>query len=847
MAFSFVDFFAIVGLGPAPIDPPCPPPAPDGAAPLAHSASVIRKRRVSRIQTGGLQCVATSHFYQLDDVELKDDAPGFSKLFGDPLPPSILDSYPLAKNKDDIADALPQFCFPTGLYLSRSGALPTYCRIVLTDVHGSRMCFTQQSCSQTQPHFTSNRRAQLRLCVWLTPCPCRYATVLMFHDSVPCSALVSPSHPLANCTTMVYVPKCLAIISHWPFFDAFKQFLKFIYQASLTPSPLPLERFICNFVDEIPLPPPGCANVMFKLAQQEFILQRPPPNKIDVIDVDPRVVYMQLSPDVIARVFSLLLLEQKVLMLSSRFTALSDVGDTLLSYLQPLTWEHVYIPILPTRLCEFLNAPTPFLMGCHVQVLNDLQIPEDVALLFIDENRLELGGGRGHFSTIPNLPEKRCRKLLRRLAEAKAPSHQPSGGFIQLMEMDFPIAAPPSSEVEDGGQEVVDDIDSSDRAAIQDCFYQCLVSLLVRYKEFVMPFNPASFSMRSHVDVTRDTYTGSSAADDRALMMGGGGPAQFRWKEFLAAHSSPFMQLFLGTSIFSRFVEDRHEMTAERLQKIHLFDEHIICKQNRANVWFKKKLTPFISDPRYEVVKSEFAPPPSLAGIDPNMTFKYDRFPALNPEWFIKKRHMHVVSDAHESEWTDLAHAAPSSSASRSQVTKRMRELCFSSWIQLHCAIADVRSPVHVRDVGSAVFLVYEGMKRYSLKPHDSAIKAIVSMFSRIQDPDTLLHALHAIKSNGITIEPFFYRVLPTAHSVRSPERSDTLKGSDGVGRVTGDFTRKPLPPTPLPPAVAPTPVSSTATLLLGCACPSCSSFVSASDIKVPPTLAARVLLFSVV
>lgn len=192
----------------------------------------------------------------------------------------------------------------------------------------------------------------------------------MFHDSVPCSALVSPSHPLSSCNKMVYVPKCLTIISHWPFFDVFKQFLKFIYQASLTPSPLPIERFICNFVDEVPLPPPGCLSVIFKLDQQEFTLQRPPPNKIDVIDVDPRVVFLQLSHDVVARVFSLLLLEQKVLMLSSRFTTLSDVGDTLLSYLQPLTWEHVYIPILPTRLSEFLNAPTPFLMGCHVQVLS---------------------------------------------------------------------------------------------------------------------------------------------------------------------------------------------------------------------------------------------------------------------------------------------------------------------------------------------------------------------------------------------------------------------------------------------------------------------------------------------
>jgi len=135
---------------------------------------------------------------------------------------------------------------------------------------------------------------------------------------------------------------------------------------------------------------------------------------------------------------------------------------------------------------------------------------------------------------------------------------------------------------------------------------------------------------------------------------------------------------------------------------------------------------------------------------------------------------------------------------------------------------------MHVREVGSAVFLVYEGMKRYSLKPNDAAIKAIISMFGRIEDPDTLLHALHAIKANGITIEPFFYRVLPTTHSVRSPDRLSMI----GAG---GGSVHKPLPPTPLPPAPAPDPITSKATLLLGCACPSCAFFISANDIKVNP------------
>jgi hypothetical protein len=191
---------------------------------------------------------------------------------------------------------------------------------------------------------------------------------------------------------------------------------------------------------------------------------------------------------------------------------------------------------------------------------------------------------------------------------------------------------------------------------------------------------------------------------------------------------------------------------------------------------------------------------------------------------------MHVISDAQEAEWTDTDSLLSTNSSSRTLVTKRMREFSFSSWIQVQCAIADVQSPAHVKDIGSAVFLVYEGMKRFSLKPQDSAMQAIISMFRRIEDPDTLLHALHAIKANGITIDPLFYRVLPTALSPERPE-------SDGHGLSRqNSFLKKSLPPTPLPPS-APVPISSKVTLLLGCACPACAAFISASDIKVATSL----------
>ncbi len=46
---------------------------------------------------------------------------------------------------------------------------------------------------------------------------------------------------------VMFLPKSLVIISHYPFFDVFRKFLLQIYRIALTESPLPIERFVTNF------------------------------------------------------------------------------------------------------------------------------------------------------------------------------------------------------------------------------------------------------------------------------------------------------------------------------------------------------------------------------------------------------------------------------------------------------------------------------------------------------------------------------------------------------------------------------------------------------------------------
>lgn len=57
------------------------------------------------------------------------------------------------------------------------------------------------------------------------------------------------------------------------------------------------------------------------------------------------------------------------------------VAESMTAILFPFIWQHVYVPILPTALSHFLDAPVPFLMGIYCASEEDKQslaLPSEV-------------------------------------------------------------------------------------------------------------------------------------------------------------------------------------------------------------------------------------------------------------------------------------------------------------------------------------------------------------------------------------------------------------------------------------------------------------------------------------
>lgn len=68
-------------------------------------------------------------------------------------------------------------------------------------------------------------------------------------------------------------------------------------------------------------------------------------------------------------VFAAMLAERRMIFTSRRLDRLSACVQAANAFLYPMMWQHIFIPILPMKMKEFLCAPMPYLIGVPEPVL----------------------------------------------------------------------------------------------------------------------------------------------------------------------------------------------------------------------------------------------------------------------------------------------------------------------------------------------------------------------------------------------------------------------------------------------------------------------------------------------
>lgn len=76
-----------------------------------------------------------------------------------------------------------------------------------------------------------------------------------------------------------------------------------------------------------------------------------------------RSTQVRLGPRNFLRLWSAILCERRVLLVAEDVRTLSACVHAASAILYPFAWQHVYIPLLPTPMLEYVSAPMPFIIG----------------------------------------------------------------------------------------------------------------------------------------------------------------------------------------------------------------------------------------------------------------------------------------------------------------------------------------------------------------------------------------------------------------------------------------------------------------------------------------------------
>ncbi|KAM6183468.1 DENN domain-containing protein 4C isoform 3-T3 [Erethizon dorsatum] len=321
--------------------------------------------------------------------------------------------------------------------------------------------------------------------------------------------------------------KCICLLSHWPFFEAFRKFLMFIYKLSVSgPHPLPIEKHISHFMQNIPFPSPQRPRILVQLSVHDaLILSQPVSTPLPLSGANFSTLLMNLGPENCATLLLLVLLENKILLHSLRPAVLTGVAEAVVAMIFPFQWECAYIPLCPLSLAAVLSAPVPFIVGVDSRYFDLHDPPQDVVCIDLDTNMLYVSDEKKNMNW-KQLPKKPCKNLLstlRKLYPQLSSVHRKTqeGSAVEMtpIEADF------------SWQKKMMQLEME----IQEAFLRFMASILKGYRTYLRPITEAPSKKATAVDSLFDRQ-GFLKSRDRAY--------------------TKFYTHLSKTQIFIRFIEE---------------------------------------------------------------------------------------------------------------------------------------------------------------------------------------------------------------------------------------------------------------------------------------------------
>ncbi|KAH7061343.1 AEX-3 domain-containing protein [Macrophomina phaseolina] len=236
---------------------------------------------------------------------------------------------------------------------------------------------------------------------------------------------------LTDGETGLWIPRAYGVLGREGGMTSFwKEWLRAVvvpmYQGSILRVPAssprigmwqPLERYVVNLCAEALSPMSSITQVELAVRELRMYARKEATNELPGSrNTDIYALFRSLSIQNIVTLFEYVLSEGRIILLSSHTSMLHLASAAITHLLYPFKWAGVFIPVLPVRLIQALEAPCPYIVGIERRYEN-VELPEDdFVLVDLDQDVIE--------STAPPvaLPRPQRRKLVS-LLQAAAPHH----------------------------------------------------------------------------------------------------------------------------------------------------------------------------------------------------------------------------------------------------------------------------------------------------------------------------------------------------------------------------------------------------------------------------------------
>ncbi|KAM3349647.1 hypothetical protein ACQJBY_022509 [Aegilops geniculata] len=223
-----------------------------------------------------------------------------------------------------------------------------------------------------------------------------YVSCIAFRDPI-CEDIIEAYQIPVNS----FADKCICFVSHSPCFQVLRDALEEIFVLCFSPAGCskPLWDIISHVVSNVPLPTPGKDRVLFAIDNCLLSAETPPKEWLPHADISFQPLVQCLDVDKLIQLFTAVLLERRILLRSNKYTLLTLVSEAICHLIYPIRWQHVYIPIIFSSGVDYIDAPTPYMMGLHSGVDTSTVTMDGVVVVDLEYNRITTT------EDIPPIPE----------------------------------------------------------------------------------------------------------------------------------------------------------------------------------------------------------------------------------------------------------------------------------------------------------------------------------------------------------------------------------------------------------------------------------------------------------